>query len=528
MKKLFFSFLVFILLFFGITKSAVAASQVGPWYNQSFQEWSTKVYDTSNPQEIFGERYTAAQVQWVIYGLVSLAITGGDKTMGEVLNCTQTGDMSECLEPLITTLEDAFGGSGEEGTEIENNSENPPGQLILFNTISKQPMSGIGYLKSLISKFSLTPNAQAQGFGFEANNFSLQLWRVTRDISYALLTIVIVAVSFMIMFRIKISPQAVISIQTALPKIILAMILITFSYAIAGFLIDLMYVVLGLIATLLTSSINPLTTMNWGDLYSEFVNGKILWLLVKYYIGAGNLFAKASVNLPLAGLLYIVFIILFVVSSVKIIILLIKNFIGITFQTILAPFRILLGTFVQGEGFGPWLKNMAALLVIYPVISLMLFLAFFFLRQGWGQFPDWLNGGMANFLNGLFTFQPVDLTGSIAWTPPFTTFVGRGASVLPGPLSAMDKQAGFLFFILSYGIIHLIPKTAEIIKAVMQRKEYSYGSAIGESMGFARKGVGMAQSTSIGLDSYFKDSGKQNKLTSIIHGLAMALKWIPK
>src|SRR5258708_14361646 len=50
----------------------------------------------------------------------------------------------------------------------------------------------------------------------------------------------------MIMFRVKISPQVVVSVQSALPKIAIALVLVTFSYAIAGFLIDIMYVFVGL------------------------------------------------------------------------------------------------------------------------------------------------------------------------------------------------------------------------------------------------------------------------------------------
>lgn len=52
------------------------AAPTGTWYNQSFNDWFNKVYnpDVSPDNEIFGERYTAAQVQWVIYGLGAFLI----------------------------------------------------------------------------------------------------------------------------------------------------------------------------------------------------------------------------------------------------------------------------------------------------------------------------------------------------------------------------------------------------------------------------------------------------------------------
>ena len=66
--KIILSCLVFILLTFSFVPY-VHAQEGGSWYNQSFQEWFTKVND-SPPNEIFGERYTAAQVQWIIYGFL--------------------------------------------------------------------------------------------------------------------------------------------------------------------------------------------------------------------------------------------------------------------------------------------------------------------------------------------------------------------------------------------------------------------------------------------------------------------------
>jgi len=56
------------------------------------------------------------------------------------------------------------------------------------------------------------------------------------------------------MFRMKMNPQTVISIENALPKIVIALILITFSFAIAGFLIDLTYISMGLIVSMLSNN----------------------------------------------------------------------------------------------------------------------------------------------------------------------------------------------------------------------------------------------------------------------------------
>src|SRR6476619_7172420 len=93
-KKFLFSSIVAILLLFNLAVP-YAHAQVnpwyqGPWYLQGPVQWYTKVYDSSNPQEIFGERYTAAQVQWVIYSIFSVFIN--TFVPPEVIICLTTGD----------------------------------------------------------------------------------------------------------------------------------------------------------------------------------------------------------------------------------------------------------------------------------------------------------------------------------------------------------------------------------------------------------------------------------------------------
>ncbi len=45
---------------------SVPAVKAQDWYNPYYDEWFEKVWDDQNPDEIFGERYTQAQVIWVI------------------------------------------------------------------------------------------------------------------------------------------------------------------------------------------------------------------------------------------------------------------------------------------------------------------------------------------------------------------------------------------------------------------------------------------------------------------------------
>jgi len=122
------------------------------------------------------------------------------------------------------------------------------------------PASGIYWAYSGLQNAGFVPKTYAaEGIGFAAIKPFMNIWKVFRDISYMLLVLVLIAIGFMIMFRAKINPQTVISVENSLPKIVVALLLITFSFPIAGFLIDLMYISIGIIAVFFSNVQNPPT-----------------------------------------------------------------------------------------------------------------------------------------------------------------------------------------------------------------------------------------------------------------------------
>lgn len=98
-KKYIFYLIIF-LLFFGAFAKTAKAQEVNPWYNQDFKEWFLKVYDDTNPTEIFGERYTAAQVQWIFYSIISLPFTNAK----DLVNCGFSGDINNCKDVIIELI----------------------------------------------------------------------------------------------------------------------------------------------------------------------------------------------------------------------------------------------------------------------------------------------------------------------------------------------------------------------------------------------------------------------------------------
>lgn len=109
------------------------------------------------------------------------------------------------------------------------------------------------YLAYLGDNFGIVKKAHAQGVGFSALTPVLPLWTASRNIAYFFYVLAFVVVGILIMVRVRIDPRTVMTIQNQIPKIVIGIILITFSYAIAGFLIDFMYTSMYVLTNVVTS-----------------------------------------------------------------------------------------------------------------------------------------------------------------------------------------------------------------------------------------------------------------------------------
>ncbi len=116
----------------------------------------------------------------------------------------------------------------------------------------------------------------AEGIGFASIKPFMNLWKIFRDIAYLLLVVFLIAIGFMIMFRMKISQQTVISVENALPRIVIALILITFSFPIAGLMIDIMYAAILLIIAILGNKGNYFDIAKFQNTYLSAGFDKIL------------------------------------------------------------------------------------------------------------------------------------------------------------------------------------------------------------------------------------------------------------
>lgn len=159
------------------------------------------------------------------------------------LNEAMGSNMVSLFTGIVGDIPDEIFRDNSEISSSQDTYQYIPGGA--FGALNKQiailqspPASGIEYIAQVRDNFLGKP-AYAQGVGFQGLQFLLPLWRGFRNVIYIISTIIFIVIGVMIILRIKISPQAVITVQSAIPKLITTLILVTFSYAIAGLVIDL-------------------------------------------------------------------------------------------------------------------------------------------------------------------------------------------------------------------------------------------------------------------------------------------------
>lgn len=259
--------------------------------------------------------------------------------------------------------------------------------------------SGIEYIAQIKDNFLGKP-AYAQGVGFKGLEPILPLWRAFRNIVYVLFSLIFIVIGIMIMLRIKVNPQTVISVQNAIPSLITALILVTFSYAIAGLLIDLSQLIQGLVVAMLfnatgTGFNQPLFSPNATNFAQISSRGMGLiadltaraapfWSIALWgaILGAviGTFFGPGLGTLAGGGIAFVVVAIVFAIMMLiwmfKFYFGALKCYITIIFKIIIGPLEIAMGAFPGSKmNFSTWLWDLVANLAVFPVSIIFLCIA---------------------------------------------------------------------------------------------------------------------------------------------------------
>src|SRR3989344_1258609 len=288
-----------------------------------------------------------------------------------------------------------------------------------------QPPASTGeYIAYLSNKAGIVHPAYAQGIGFSGLSPIIDIWRAFRNIAYGFLILIMVVVGFMILFRWKIDPRTVITIQSALPRIVITLIIITFSYAIVGLMIDVMYLAI-YIPIFALDKADPTIVQNftggavsnlYGTLYNtgqSAVNDIVNFFLgsspdlIRAVTGAiggaiGAIIVGPGVGLLTGGLLPAigigagaaagialpqVFVSAFVAIAmlfllIRLFLTLLTAWIQVFIALIFGPLQLMLGAIPGVNVFGSWFKNLVANLAAFPITMILILIGSYLSSSG--------------------------------------------------------------------------------------------------------------------------------------------------
>lgn len=460
------------LLLSSVTPSLAVDCPQGPWYEQTPCQFYQKVKGSGTPNtEIFGERYTYAQINWIFNSLYSMVMPAGIGDAKDLLDFIKQFIPNSKSEKEKTYVPPSFQDYAKLGL---------PGLLVggISESLSHPPASGIYEIKTMAAKIldystGVQP-AFAQGYGFNQLSIVQKLWKATRDMSYLIMTVLLVASGFLIMFRVKINPQTAVSLQTMIPKLIVTMLLVTFSYAIAGLVIDLIYLVIGLFLGML--SITGVISTNLPTAMYIFTQSGFSYFFA-YYIWPwavmfllGGIISFASLGFGAVIAIIALFgIVFFCWTLFKIWWMLVKAQLTLVFQIILGPLQIMFDLVPGQSGFSTWFRNIIANASVFAVVPIMFILNMLFWRP------------LLGLLNSDNAIQNEILAAiSTLLNPLGKVEIGTGGSLPNLPL--VNGSGAILNFVAGYVVLTMIPKVADMIRDALKVPAFKYGAAFGEAL----------------------------------------------
>jgi len=172
---------------------------------------------------------------------------------------------------------------------------------LIASPLQHPPSSFYYWAQSTLENAGFVPKTYAQGIGFAALNSFQPIWKVFRNIAYLVIVVVMMFVGFMVMFKVGGGGKNAVTLESALPKLVIALLAISFSYALAGLLIDVMYISIALIVNLLGPVSGMVSTTSQTNMIGSVLTGSPTDL---FFFLMGNIGQSDGNYYNLAGSLY--------------------------------------------------------------------------------------------------------------------------------------------------------------------------------------------------------------------------------
>ncbi|MFA7678096.1 MAG: hypothetical protein WCY00_01105 [Candidatus Dojkabacteria bacterium] len=287
----------------------------------------------------------------------------------------------------------------------------------------------------------------ASGFNDLQTSGIQPLWNFMRNIAYLGFVVIMIVIGFMIMFRHKIGGQMMVTVGNTLPRVVISLVLVTFSFAIMGLILDISGVLMRLAVSVLGDQTihNPFALL-MGTLGIKAQLGTVGLL------GVGGIVAAIAGPLAPIGwvVIGVVIVILgiIIVGAVKLWFSLVKAYFSLLVNVITAPIVLMFGALPGNNAaisnlFKSALRNALVFPVTYAIVMLP-------------QFFQYLNRD-AQVINLAF---------------PETVFEGKGW------IEGWDV-AGFMLHILKVVAIYVAAQTPQFLKAIIPATASKSGADVG-------------------------------------------------
>jgi len=313
--------------------------------------------------------------------------------------------------------------------------------------------------------FKIAQPAYAQGLGFASLDPILNTWKTFRNMAYLFFVVLFLVIGFLIMMRQKIGGQAAITAQQAIPQIIVSLLLVTFSYAIAGLVIDLMYVVMYLLLALFQKDQGVFLNKNFLQLGWIMVsNGATMaYEAVQEFSDSmqGNLEYWGDGVIPTLGSITLAVVVALAIALkiVELFFELLKTYVTIVLTIAFSPILLAFGAVPGQNPFKQWMLNLVGNLAAFPTVLLVLI----------------VSDQLTNHISGTELVDNVILEGG-GFQPPY--LFGSGT-------------AGLMPFIVGLGMLMIMPEIVKEAKKAMGAKEGIFqqlAGKMGDSLGKGWKG----------------------------------------
>ena len=393
------------------------------------------------------------------------------------------------------------------------------GKLIalLYQNQPASTQSYISHLAQNLQNHKIIPSAFAatsSGTGFQTFAPFLTIWEASRNLAYLGLVVFFIVYGFMMMFRVNLGQKTVITIQLAIPKLIVTLLVITFSYAIVGLIYDFMWVAIYFIFNYLASQnlivYGPVwhpavaAAGNSGILLSLTINGLIsgpaaIFGVLNLILGGTAASAGTIVGyLPFAGginfIIGLIVLIAVLISYGKLLFKLIGAFVSVIVSLIIGPITLLGNAFPGSQAIGNWFRGVLANLAVFPATMLFLLFSYLLMVQ-----PI---VGICTEATQIFKDPNTLPTGTMSvcekvfGVKSLVSGTGLDTSITGVPLIAPPFNAGFnsrgLLALVGIGLLLMASKYVDMIKDALKAPAFKYGAAIGEALKGGWKGGGLA------------------------------------